>query len=179
MAIIVYNVAWRETPVPTIRLTTETPAPIALCFDLARSVDIHLASVAHTRERAVAGVTTGLLVYGDSVTWEGVHFGLRQRLTVSISEYDPPHRFVDERVGGAFHDLRLVHEFSTVEQGTRMVDILTFHSPLGVLGHLADTLVLARYMRALLRRRNRHLKKVAEAKCAQGSAQPHDKVDRR
>jgi ligand-binding SRPBCC domain-containing protein len=148
---------------PTIRLTTEIKAPVARCFDLARSVEVHCASAAANRERAVAGVTTGLLGYGDCVTWEATHFGLRQRLTVTITEFAPPHRFVDELVRGAFHDLRHVHEFRPVGAGTRMVDVFSFHSPLGVLGQLVDALVLARYMRAFLYRRNQHLKEVAES----------------
>ncbi len=35
-------------------------APIERCFDLARDIDIHTKTVwKHTREKAVAGVTTG------------------------------------------------------------------------------------------------------------------------
>jgi hypothetical protein len=47
---------------PIITLKTEIHAPIERCFDLARSIDLHQLSTAGTRERAVGGVTSGLLV---------------------------------------------------------------------------------------------------------------------
>jgi hypothetical protein len=44
-----------------IRLETYINAPIERCFDLSLSVDLHRYSVAHTHERPVAGVTSGIL----------------------------------------------------------------------------------------------------------------------
>lgn len=98
----------------TIVVETRINAPIELCFDLARDVEMHLKTAAATGERAVAGRTSGLLELGDVVTFEGVHFGIRQRLTAKIVELDRPRRFVDEMVSGAFASMRHVHEF-TVE----------------------------------------------------------------
>jgi len=149
--------------VPTIRLVTQINAPVERCFDLARSVDAHTSSTVRTRERAIGGVTTGLLSRGDVVTWEAVHFGVRQRLTVRITELDRPHLFVDELVRGAFRELRHVHEFVERDGGTRMVDTFAFASPFGPVGRLVNALVLTRYMRAFLRERNTYLKRVAEA----------------
>jgi hypothetical protein len=69
---------------PVIDLELFVHAPAERVFDLSRSVDVHVASTSRTGERAVAGVTTGLLVLGDVVTWEATHFGVRQRLTSQI-----------------------------------------------------------------------------------------------
>lgn len=146
---------------PIIHLTTRIASPVEVCFDLARSVDAHVASTVDTGERVVDGVTSGLLSLGDEVTWEAVHLGVRQRLRVRITELDPPRRFVDEMVSGAFHRFRHVHEFFAEDGGTRMVDLLDFASPLGPLGHLADTLVLRRYLTSFLRRRNAALRSMA------------------
>jgi hypothetical protein len=44
-----------------------------------------------------------------------------------------------------------------------MIDLFAFHAPLGILGKLAEALVLTRYMKGLLLSRNRYLKQVAEA----------------
>jgi ligand-binding SRPBCC domain-containing protein len=148
---------------PVIILRTRVVAPPARCFDLARDVDLHQRSTAASRERAVAGVTTGLLGAGDQVTWEATHFGIRQRLTSRITEFDPPNRFVDEMVRGAFARFRHEHQFLAVEGGTEMVDIFDYASPLGLLGRLADGLFLRRYMAALLRERNAYLKRAAES----------------
>lgn len=139
-------------------------APIEVCFDLARSIDIHMDSTAQTRERAVGGRTSGLIELGESVTWEAVHFGIRQRLTARITEMERPFRFVDEMVSGAFHSFYHVHEFYEVEEGTRMVDIFEYRSPYGWLGVLADQLFVTAYMDRFLTQRNLHIKRVAEAK---------------
>lgn len=146
----------------TIRLETRIQAPVEVCFDLARSVDAHCLSVAGTRERAVAGVTTGLLELGAVVTWEAVHFGLRLRLTVKITEFERPRRFVDERVHGPFAALKHVHEFLPAEGGTVMRDVFQYALPCGPLGRLADRLLVHRYLTRLLSSRNRELKRMAE-----------------
>ena len=78
-------------------------ASVERCFDLARDVDIHTRTTESTKEKAVGGVTTGLLLAGDIVTWEAVHFGIRQRLTAKVTVMNRPHMFEDIMVKGAFH----------------------------------------------------------------------------
>ncbi len=61
-----HNGDWRTDvatcpPVPVIQLNTRIRAPIRRCFDLDRSVDLHLLSTRDTGEQAVAGVTHGLM----------------------------------------------------------------------------------------------------------------------
>ena len=58
------------------RLETLIVAPIERVYDLARDVDLHARSMAHTNERAVAGRTTGLIGLGETVTWRARHFGI-------------------------------------------------------------------------------------------------------
>lgn len=74
----------------TIRLTTRIRAPRERCFDLARSVSLHLHAAEHTQERVVDGRRSGLFRESDEVEWEAVHFGVRQRLRVRISIMEPP-----------------------------------------------------------------------------------------
>ena len=81
---------------PVIVLETIIEAPLERCFDLSRSVDLHMISTAHTSEKAVAGICEGLIGPGQSVTWQARHFGVVQYLTSKITEYERPHRFVDE-----------------------------------------------------------------------------------
>jgi ligand-binding SRPBCC domain-containing protein len=148
---------------PTIRLETSIHAPPERCFDLALSVDQHAQSQAHAHERPIAGVLAGGMRLGDSVTWEAVHFGIKQQLTSRITAYERPSRFTDEMVAGIFHELRHTHLFVPQSHGTLMLDVFTFRAPLGVLGRLAEVLFLTRYMQGLLLARNRHLKQVAES----------------
>src|SRR6476646_1465388 len=106
-------------------------APRELVFDLARDVSAHTESAAFSRERAVApGRTAGLLELGDTVTFEGVHFLLRLRITARIVEFDRPRFFVDELVRSAFRTLRHVHEFEERDGATLMRDTLDWVSPL-------------------------------------------------
>src|SRR5438034_2361245 len=135
---------------PTIRIATSIDAPPERCFDLARDVGAHVLSTAGTGERAVGGVTIGLLELGDEVTWEARHLGIRQRLTARISRFERPRMFEDVMVRGAFASLRHVHEFLPRDGGTTMLDTFTFESPLGPLGAIVDRVYLAGYMRRFL-----------------------------
>ena len=119
---------------PLIMLRTTINAPIEICFDVARSIDVHQASASKSRERAIGGMTKGLIGPGESVTWEAVHFGVKQQLTSRITRYERPHLFVDEMVRGAFHSFRHVHEFISISGGTLMVDTFSYKSPLWAAG---------------------------------------------
>jgi len=146
----------------TIVVETRITAPIERCFDLARDIDAHVKTSSSTGERAVGGKTSGLLDLGDVVTFEAVHFGIRQRLTSRIVEFDRPRRFVDEMVQGAFASLRHVHEFVVDGSAVVMRDTLTWRSPLGVLGVVADKLFVEGHMRAFLVKKQSELKEFAE-----------------
>jgi len=86
-----------------IRLETLIAAPVAACFDLSLSVDAHTVSMAASGERAVAGVTSGVMKLGDTVTWRARHFGIAFRMTSAITYYERPIRFVDEQQRGPFN----------------------------------------------------------------------------
>ncbi|MBA3767215.1 MAG: SRPBCC family protein [Acidobacteria bacterium] len=150
---------------PTIHLETFIRAPVELCFDLSRSVDVHMASTSNTGERAVAGVTSGMMNLGDEVTWEATHFWTRQRFTSRITAMERPRMFVDEMQRGAFKRWHHRHTFVAQGDGTVMSDEADYAAPLGLLGRIADHLFLKRYMARLLTVRNAHIKKVAEAQC--------------
>jgi ligand-binding SRPBCC domain-containing protein len=150
--------------VTTLVVETRIAAPIELCFDLARDVDVHVQTSSATGERVVAGKTSGLLELGDVVTFEGVHFGIRQRLTAKIVECVPPTRFVDEMVSGAFTSLRHAHEFVAEGDTVLMRDTLTWRSPFGMLGAIADRVFVERHMRAFMVKKQSALKAYAEGR---------------
>lgn len=148
---------------PLIRLTTSVAAPIERVFDLARSIDLHVASAQHTGERAIGGVTKGLIGPGESVTWSARHFGVRQTLTVRITAFDRPRHFRDSMVEGAFRSFDHDHTFAAAGDVTVMRDAFAYESPLGVLGRLADAVFLARYLRRFLAVRAAAVKAAAES----------------
>src|SRR5688572_15000921 len=133
-----------------IRVAIDINAPPEVCFDMARSVDAHIESARSTGERAIAGVTSGLLNLGDEVTWRARHFGVTQDLTSRIVAFNPPYHFRDEMVRGAFNRVGHDHYFEPVPGGTRMVDVFDFTAPLGLLGWLADRLILKAYLTRFL-----------------------------
>lgn len=146
-----------------IIIETIINAPPELCFDLALDVGVHAESAAFSNERIIEpGKLSGRLELGDRVTFEGRHFGLRQRFTAKIVEVDRPHRFVDEMVRGAFKRLRHIHEFHPRGAGTLMRDLLEWEAPLGFLGRVADRLYLERHMRWFVTTKQQRLKQIAE-----------------
>ena len=145
-----------------LRVSTDIAAPPHVCFDLARSVDAHLASAEDTGERAVGGKTTGLLGLGDEVTWQARHLGVTQRLTSRITASEPPHFFQDRMTRGAFRSFEHDHRFVSDASGTVMIDELRFAAPLGPVGWLVERLVLTPHLRRFLVRRGAALKRMAE-----------------
>ncbi|QAY67089.1 SRPBCC family protein [Paenibacillus protaetiae] len=142
-------------------------APVEVCFDLARDIGVHTQTTwPFTKERAIAGVTSGMIGDGETVTFQATHFGVRQKLTSLVSEYRRPYVFVDSMQRGAFKSLRHEHYFEPSGSGTRLRDVLYLEAPLGPLGWLAERLVLRTYMRRFLEYRNRGLKQLAEQRIA-------------
>jgi len=149
--------------VPTVRVETFIKASQETCFDLARDIDVHMQTTGSTGEKAVAGVTSGKMELHDFVTFEAKHFGIRQRLTSEIVEFDRPNFFTDQMVKGPFKRLRHEHRFEPRQGGTLMIDVMDFESPFGPLGSMVDRLVLARYMARFLADRGKALKAAAES----------------
>jgi ligand-binding SRPBCC domain-containing protein len=148
--------------VETVTVETWIRAPLPRCFDAARDLDLHVQSLAHTGEVAVAGKTSGLIGMGEEVTWRGRHFGVRQHFTSKITAFDAPRHFQDSMQRGAFKLFVHDHFFSESGDGTMMLDVLLFAAPLGVLGRIAEKLVLRRYLARLLTSRAVVIKAVAE-----------------
>ncbi len=146
---------------PTIRIVTKIAAPVETCFDLSRSIDLHLESMVASRERAVAGVTSGLIEDGQEVSWEAHHLGVRWRMTSRITAFDRPHRFVDEMVRGPFALFRHEHRFEADGDGTVMTDTVELKMGWGPLRPLAEVCAGA-YLRRLIVIRNAAIKGRAE-----------------
>jgi ligand-binding SRPBCC domain-containing protein len=150
----------------TLKEVTVIRAPITRCFDLARSVEAHLAGNVHWGEAAVAegGIISGLVGFRQRVTWRAKHFAIWQRLTSEITAMDEPVYFQDTMIEGPFRFMQHDHAFRTLSsEMTEMGDTFRFVAPLPVVGRLAEILVLRRYMQGLLRERNAVLKVIAES----------------
>lgn len=116
----------------------------------------------HTNEKAVAGKTNGLIELGETVTWEAVHFGIRQTLTSKITAYHWPNHFRDEQLQGPFKFIVHDHYFEQRGDTVVMKDSFSFDSPFGFLGKLANP-TLTKYLTRLLSQRNDVIKEYAES----------------
>ncbi len=145
-----------------LRESTFIAAPIHRCFDLSRSIDVHMRSTAQTNERAIAGVTSGLIGGGETVTWRGHHFGFRLKHTSRITGYTRPSWFQDSMLRGIFKSFVHNHSFFEQGNGTLVRDELTFAAPLGPLGWIVERLLLGNHLRELIRGRNQIIKQIAE-----------------
>lgn len=153
----------RTHPQPNrVEVVTEIDAPVERCFDLSLSVDLHVASARATGERAVAGVTSGVMKFGESVTWRARHFGLPFELTSRITRFERPVYFQDRMVDGPFASFEHDHFFERVGDRTRMRDDLRFAAPLGAIGNFAAGRLLRRHLERFLVERNRVIKETAE-----------------
>jgi ligand-binding SRPBCC domain-containing protein len=146
----------------TVELDTFIHAPRELCFDLALDVDIHAAAESRTKERIAGGRASGRLRLGETVTFEAVHFGIRQRLTSKVISFDRPSQFTDQMQEGAFSFLRHTHTFVEDSDGTLMRDRLDIAAPLGPIGWIAERVFLARYMRRFLVHHQDEFRKIVE-----------------
>lgn len=146
-----------------IKLATRIHAPAEVCFNLSRSIDLHVSSMQSYREQAVAGVTGGLIGLHETVTWKARHLSLNWKMKVQLTELNFPLFFADQMVTGPFRLMRHCHTFKAEGTTTLMTDEFVFRAPGGWLGKCVDELILKPYLRRLLLRRNKAIQEMAEA----------------
>lgn len=148
---------------PNIHLTTFIAAPVERVFDLSRSINLHMVSMRHTQEKAIAGRVHGLIEAGETVSWQAKHLFKLRYLTVKITAMQPFDFFEDEMVKGDFTSMKHQHHFKAVANGTIMIDVFDFESPYGRIGRLVNKVFLTSYMKRLLENRNTVIKDYAES----------------
>ncbi len=147
---------------PSIHVTTFIAAPIDIVFNLSRHIGLHKISQQDHKEEAVAGITSGLIQQGESVTWKAKHLFKTRFMTVEITDMKKPDYFEDVMSKGDFISYAHKHYFKQVNNGTIMIDELSFESPHGFLGKLVNRLYLTGYMKALVQKRNETIRLYAE-----------------
>jgi ligand-binding SRPBCC domain-containing protein len=146
----------------TINLVTKIKAPVQIVFDFSRNIDIHQQSASKTNETAIAGVTSGLINYNETVTWRGKHFGFYLTHKSRISAMNFYDYFVDEMEEGKFKSFKHEHHFNEENGITAMTDQLQYETPFGFFGKLFDFLFLKKHLTHFLLNRNQVLRKLSE-----------------
>ncbi len=143
-----------------LRDETLVRAPIERCFLLSTNLEIVERELGM---HPVRGRTSGLVVDGDTVRWEGWQLGLPQFHESLIEAFHPPVFFRDRMIAGRFASFE--HDHHLVDQGDGSVllrDEIRFIMPLGWPGAVVGRLVLEPHIRGLMRRRFRLLKRISE-----------------
>lgn len=146
----------------TIHLITKIKAPIETVFNNSRNITIHIETASKTNEKAIAGVTSGLIELDETVTWEGIHFGLKLQHQSKITQMQFPNHFTDEMLKGCFKTFKHEHTFTHENGTTIMEDKLMYETPFGIFGKIFDKIVLEKYLTNFLLERNRSLKTLSE-----------------
>ncbi len=146
----------------TIHLITKIKAPIETVFNNSRNITIHIETASKTNEKAIAGVTSGLIELDETVTWEGIHFGLKLQHQSKITQMQFPNHFTDEMLKGYFKTFKHEHTFTHENGTTIMEDKLMYETPFGIFGKIFDKIVLEKYLTNFLLERNRSLKILSE-----------------
>lgn len=139
---------------PEIVLETNINAPTETCFGLLRDPRI---------QAGPEPVITGEFGVGQTVTFVSSKFGLTQKLTVRVIEFDRPRLLVDEMTEGNFKSFKHIHEFLPNDGGTLMRDTLVWVSPFAIIGRIVDKFVIEGQLRQLVSGRNARLKTLAES----------------
>lgn len=138
---------WGAT-VPEFRADAEFDCEPRVIFDfLIRPANVVRLSPPDVQVRLLEGPPVVQL--GSRVTIEARNFGLRQRFSVQITEWEENERLTDEQIEGPFrfyrHSRRLEHK----PGGSRLVEIIEFSPPGGMLGMLLSAERLQRYLAEL------------------------------
>jgi ligand-binding SRPBCC domain-containing protein len=93
------------------------------------------------------------------IKWLGVSLSW----ITKISEYEPPHRFLDVQTRGPYKAWRHERTFEETESGTIMRDLVRYQLPFGILGDVAHWLIVRRRLRRIFDYRARRIAKLFAA----------------
>jgi hypothetical protein len=101
---------------------------------------------------------------GTEIEYNIRWLGLPMHWKTLITEYDPPHLFVDEQAKGPYTLWRHHHTFEETAGGTKVGDHVEYALPLGVLGQIAHAVMVKRQLEAIFRFRQSEIGKLLGGK---------------
>ena len=88
---------------------------------------------------------------------------LPMKWVVRITEYQPPTSMTDEQVSGPFKSWKQMRLLREVEGGTELTDVVEYDVPFGILGRIANALVIKHQIAQMFRYRQQATKKLLES----------------
>lgn len=146
----------------TLKASLLVQAPIERCFELSCSLELVHEELGMD---AVSGKTTGLVVGGDIVRWEGWQLGLKHFHVSHISGFERPVFMQDTMLDGRFKTFQHDHHFRQQPgptPSTLLEDELRFSLPFGVLGSLVARTVMVPHIHKLMASRFARIRRIAE-----------------
>jgi len=107
---------------------------------------------------------------GSRITLEARHFGIRQRLALEVVEFDSDRLLTDEQREGPFGFYRHRRQIEPQGDGSRMMEVVEFRPPGGMMGMLLSADRLYRYIADLHEHRTQALRRLLEGEM--GARQP-------
>lgn len=139
-------------------------APLERCFLLSTSLAVVERELGmHPVDGGHGERTSGLVVGGDRVRWEGWQLGLPHYHVSLISAFERNRFFQDKMIAGRFKAFLHDHEFTEIGGQILLKDTVRFSMPLGPIGRLIGKRIMIPHIRGLMQRRFHMLKRVAES----------------
>ncbi len=93
--------------------------------------------------------TPKVLAVGSLIRYRLRWHGLPIRWTTEITEWDPPHRFVDRAMSGPYAQWNHEHWFTVDQEGTRMRDRVRYALPFAWVGRMTHRMMVKRDIQRL------------------------------
>jgi ligand-binding SRPBCC domain-containing protein len=101
---------------------------------------------------------------GYEVVLKVRQFGIfTMRWKVKITEYTSPTLMSDEQVSGPFAYWKQTRRLRSVEGGTELTDIVEYEPPFGILGRIANALVIRNQVQQMFTYRQAATKRILES----------------
>ena len=143
----------------TLRMSSIVAAPIDRCFLLTSAIALVQEELGM---RPGSGRTSGLVVGGDTVRWQGWQLGLLHHHESLISGYQRPVFLQDTMLQGRFQSFQHDHHLRELPDGTtELRDEVRFSLPFGVLGRVVARWIMVPHILGLLRRRFERIGRIA------------------
>jgi ligand-binding SRPBCC domain-containing protein len=86
--------------------------------------------------------------------------GIPMSWTTEITQVNEPHFFIDEQRQGPYRMWHHQHHFEEKDGGVLMTDIIHYWPPMGVLGNIANTILIKRQLKGIFDYRKTKIKEL-------------------
>jgi ligand-binding SRPBCC domain-containing protein len=148
---------------PEIKLTTFIAAPVERVFDLSRSVSLVKQALLANDIIITGEKTTGLLREGESVTLESKLFFKKRVWKLQITKIVKPEMYIEEQAEGFLKSFTHIRYFKPCENGSFLIDQVSYDLKQGIAGEVADKMVFRNYLSRVIEIKNASIKQAAES----------------